>query len=316
MSSKRKSKQVEKDAIGVVESKYKGISFDESVISIDVLCDICFRGWCSPDIVKEALAKSRLFAEVRTLPAWRVVWSGVEVRDDEFEAGVARLNNEFKALSYTDEGELLHVFGLRLWLADIGCLPGLDRKGAAQSNLQYIDDARAKGVLPKLAITMTRRGWDVTGAHGCGFYDHESSEFKEVKDALRSAQVGELKARAPAMMDALLSDLKDDVEKFGAQIVSGSSGSGIYAHTAILHNIDPVRFVSAIEALPPKQQKELFRYFAARYEHGNLSGELSDERDWVKRVRDLWVKQGTGKTGIAKFRYERFDEWYLRKLAE
>jgi hypothetical protein len=116
-------------------------------------------------------------------PAWQVVWDGQNRDDSEFEAACQAVEADFKARSYEETGEVLHVLGLRLWLSEINVLNrSLD--DVVAEGKQYIDDLYDAGKLAK--ADEPPRELRMTGWYGLGIMNKETQEFQVLVDHFKS----------------------------------------------------------------------------------------------------------------------------------
>ena len=72
--------------------------------------------------IRSELDISSYFITVADEPEWRTVWYAFERTNEEFEHAFAEMERKFAARDYIVTGEIQHVFGMRLWLSDIGVL--------------------------------------------------------------------------------------------------------------------------------------------------------------------------------------------------
>src|SRR4051794_25923255 len=95
---------------------------------IRFLVDILVNGIVDEAEIRAALDQSTYFVSGQDEPAWRTVWQAFERTDDEFHAAYERMEEQFATHNFVRAGEILQVFGLRLWLVERGILAQLEHR--------------------------------------------------------------------------------------------------------------------------------------------------------------------------------------------
>jgi hypothetical protein len=163
----RSKKNEEPSRADEAADRYPEAGFDNSLLSINVLSDILFRGLVREQAVRASLNEHSHFAEPGTEPAWRAAWHGFERSDDELERALAQVEEQFEKRLFSETGEMLHVFGLRLHFSKIGALTISTQEVVEQSKL-YIDDLLREGQLAqiyeRLDFSDLGLGWGGSGS--------------------------------------------------------------------------------------------------------------------------------------------------------
>ena len=116
----RFEKDKPKTPMALAADRYPMVDVDDNILSNALLVDYLVRGIVDADAVRKDLNASRFFIKVADEKSWRTVWLWSERSDAEFAAALAKMEEQFKNRVFTKGGEILHVLGLRLFLADQG----------------------------------------------------------------------------------------------------------------------------------------------------------------------------------------------------
>ena len=159
--------------IGVAGDRYPLVDIDDSILSNELLVDYLVRGVVDASAISAELKASRFFITVADEQPWRTVWHWFERTDAEFDAALPKMEEQFKKREFVIHGEILHVLGLRLFLADQGILK-LARADVAAEGKQYIDDLYAAKILQAPSFDDSSeirfQGWG-----GLGICEHETA---------------------------------------------------------------------------------------------------------------------------------------------
>ena len=98
------------------------------------------------DEINKALAASEYFVQPDDEPAWKKVWYGITRPEEEFNAAFAQMEKQFVDRVFVKTGEMIHVFGLRIWLSEIGQIQ-MPVDEVIEECKTYIDDLKKNGRL-------------------------------------------------------------------------------------------------------------------------------------------------------------------------
>jgi DNA polymerase III delta prime subunit len=204
-----------KAPMALAGDRYPMVDVDDNILSNALLVDYLVRGIVDANAIRKELNASRFFITVADEEPWRTVWHWFERSDAEFAAASAKMEEQFKSRAFTKNGEILHVFGLRLFLADQGLLQ-LSKADVVAQGKQYIDDvfAAKKLEVPSSGdVTEIRfQGWG-----GFGICEHDTDEYKILFDHLISAIQRSLENAYPQKANELLLAMQSDVDSFYRQ---------------------------------------------------------------------------------------------------
>ena len=157
-------------------SRYKHFAIDNPIFEDSILFDVLVRALVDPDAIERSLAQSHYYISRENEAPWRTVWYGPLRSDQEFEKALSLLEDQIRCFEITDPGQVLHVIGLRLWLADVGLIDS-SREEVAEQGKMYIDDLFAAEKLVPSPIKDWEERWH-GGYEGLQFREAETSEFQ------------------------------------------------------------------------------------------------------------------------------------------
>lgn len=304
------NKETSKPPMMLAVERYPSVEVNDEVLSNKLLVDFLVRGIIDAEVINGELKASRFFITVADEASWRTVWHWYERTDAEFEAAVTKMERQFAAGDFTSDGEILHVLGLRLFLADQHLLP-FSRDELVEQGKKYIDDLYAAKKLPVSPPSELREtrfdGWG-----GLGIHEHTSPEYKELFSYLVDALRRTAEDTYPVYASDLLTCMKTDVQKFLRQLCWTQEGGNEFVNAPVLAKLDVNEFVAAFLALHPNDQHFVMITLKGRYESGQLEGDLKDEKPWITSVRDTFEAKMPGLSVISRYRLQRNIEWYLK----
>lgn len=310
----RSDKNAQLTRLQVAAKRYPDTDLSDSILSDELLVDILLRGVVNDAAIRESLDRSPYYVKPANEPAWRVLWHAIERSDEEFNRAFTEVERQYSAREFTINGEILHVFGLRLWLSNIGVLPQ-PRAEILEEGKAYVDDLyREDRLEPLAADDFLELRFSSYG--GLGVHEADTPEYRELHeyliDRLKKAETD----RYPERATELLNELQTAPELYVRRLCVTSSADSIYCHVPILASIDPGRFVDLVLQQSPSRQRVILMAFKARYEHGQLKGELAAEAPWLQRVRDRLLSAATSMSHLGKHRTGLFVQWYLDPFLE
>lgn len=280
--------------------RYPEIDLNDSILSDELLIDILFKGIVDEIAIRSCIDKSRYFVSVAEEPAWRTVWHWFERTDDEFADAFAAMERQFAAREFLVPGEILHVFGLRLFLARIGLLTRSAEALVAEGK-QYIDDLYAADrlkPLPNLDSSDVR----MNGHGGLGIFENQTPEYQALFAYLAEKRRQATEDEFPQHAMNLLDEMASDPKLYFRRLCLSNSDENAYSKVPILSYIDPNQFVAALLKQHAAHQRIIMSAFRSRYEHGGLQGDLAAERPWLIAVRDKLIKRSLAMPAIGRFR--------------
>lgn len=311
MNRKTDEDDAKKPSFVAACDRYTGIDLDADILSDRDFINILFNGLVDEVAIRKSLDSSAFFRSASDEPCWKAVWRGLDLPEQEFNERVSQLEDQFEARKFVVVGEMLHVFGLRLWLADIGIL-SIGRAEVTKQCISYIDNLFELGKLEASQLDgRSDHDWSFGGHDGLGIRELKTPEMNEIFTHLASKRTQVTSEQYPMMASALLEEMKTEPELYFRRLCLTNSADNTYYRTPILMHIDPAKFVETILNLHPVNMRTAFSVFSSRYEHGDLEGRLSSEKPWLENVRDLLIENAKNSPPLAKFRTNKFLEWNL-----
>lgn len=296
-------------------AKYPGFYIYDSMLPDDVAVNVLVRGVIDLTEIETALNASSWFV-TKNEPSWRTVWRSAERDDADVEAAASIMRSEFAARKYQAPGEILHLFGQMLFLADLG-VSGRDRMETVADCKAYVDDLKAQGRLepPREAfLDDIRHG----SFGGLGFAQNDTSEFRDLW-----AYVAQRRAEAEiegfsADAESLIELMKADSAEFVSRITHGRDGSGQFANRPVLAAADPFVFADALIGLDAESYREVLLGLSSRYDMARLAvgRELAQERPWAEELARVVVDKANAMGAFARDRLIKNFSWTVGKQLE
>jgi hypothetical protein len=272
------------------------------------LVEYLVRGVVDGEAIATELKASRFFVTVADEQPWRTVWHWFERTDAEFNAALPKMEQQFKNREFVVSGEILHVMGLRLFLADQGILK-LTKAEAVAEGKKYIDELYAakklRGPTSDDSSEIRFQGWG-----GLGICEHETAEYRSLYDHLMEMIQRSVNDSYPDKAKHLLSDMKSDVEKFYRQVALSHADASDYVRAPVLAVLPVEEFVDALLALHPSSMRLAMVALKGRYEYGRLDQTLKDEKPWIVAVFAAIQKRLPQMSAISRRRFGMLLEWY------
>ncbi|GLU28011.1 P-loop NTPase fold protein [Brucella sp. NBRC 12950] len=257
-------------------TKYPSINFT-AIITPDILVDVIFNGIVNAGLIIELFNSTAPFAPPRSEPAWIRAWHGYNRSDDEFDAAVLEVEDQFKNQEFTHLGDIVHVFGLRLRFALMGAITQSAQQVVDECK-SYIDDLSKKNLL---GTRVPRSVDEYNGWRQLAVSQHETSEFLDIFEYLKAAIQQKIEENYPDDAQKLLDIAASDTSEFFRMLCHNNFERSEYAEVPILNYIDHSKFLDMLEKLPPNSQNDVMLALKSRYDSGGLSRTLSTEKDWL-----------------------------------
>lgn len=294
--------------------RYPIVDIDDSILSNTLLVDYLVRGIVDADAIHKDLNASRFFIKVADEQPWRTVWHWFERSDAEFTAALAKMEEQFNSRSFSKIGEILHVLGLRLFLADQQLLQ-LSKADAVAEGKQYIDDVCTK---KELEVPFSGQTGEIRygGFDGLQISEQGTEEYRVLFEHLMSAVERSIKDTYPKKANDLLSTMRSDVDSFYRQISLSHADATNYVHAPVLANLPVDDFVNAFLGLHPSEQRLAMAALKSRYDFDRLDQSLKEEKPWITSVYDAFQKRVPDLSPIARYRLQKQLGWYLNAFRQ
>jgi hypothetical protein len=285
---------------GRFEKKYAAVTLQETPLGFEHLKVLLFEGWLDPEEVRVVLNGSRYYSDPALEPPWLTAWRGWEVEDDRFDEAVNKVEDQFKLRNFQSTEEMLHIFGLRLFFAEIGAI-NFNKDQVVAQCIECLDELARDDKIQEFDAS---RVWRAGGVFCFGHQvtQSESTEFKAIYDAFDKKIMDAKAAHLPHRGKELLLQLTEDTMGYARKVCLNNVSASEYYNVPILATIPPKDFVNAVLGLGSSAQGTVFAAFKGRYELGLLSKELASEAGWLKKVRAEFASRIPSLKAISRFR--------------
>lgn len=307
----KEGKSQEPTPLAEAAKRYPEQHLHDPILSDQLLVDLLVKGIVDEEQIRTSVGRSSYFVNVAGEPPWRTVWHWIERTDEEFSQALAKMERQFVDREVTEPGEILHIFGNRLWLADEHLIDA-SREDVVAQGKRYIDDLyEQKRLEPQGDGELRPNGYG-----GLGINENKTPEYLDLFDYMQSKQLKATEDSYPNHGVNLLREMESDPELFYRRLNYTASDDNIFARKPVLAAIDPDVFVASLLKLPPIAQRTVLTAFKGRYGSGMLSHELAAEKTWLAAVRDSLLKAADSLSKIGKLRASTIAEWYLNKYID
>lgn len=265
-----------------IDARYKQIDFDDIVLPAGVIAGMLFRGDVDGDAIRAGLDGSSDFLQPGEQPLWHRAHLTYFGDDDEADAVAAQVEEVFALGSVTDRGELMHLFGIRLWFSTLG-LVERDRQQVVEEGLAYIAKLEETGEIAETGRSTFDRD---NSFFQTRVIDETTPEYRTLANAYGEASNRVLRSKYLSDAQELLSRLPNEPDEVLLDMVINNVRSAPYFDQPILAALPPEYFVECFLGWPPKIQLQALEILHGRHElrHGEM---LISERAWVTRVEEI-----------------------------
>ncbi|BCM18627.1 hypothetical protein [Mesorhizobium sp. J8] len=295
----------EQPRIVSANNKYTSVDITSTLLQDHALNEMLVEGRFDKETIQASLNASSYFIKSQSAP-WQIVGSFDKLDDEIVASGLAKMEQQFDKREVSDSGEILHIFSLRMMMANKG-ISSKDIETVTQECIEYIDDLLSSGRLPP-------RGpdWDWyddfgDSAYGVSYWvtDDYRDKFQSVFDHLLRARGKALEAEFPKRIPELLKILETDGQLFLEKICYTHKGNPEYGSIPILAAVDPKTFVAAWMRSPKQNWYWVSRALQERYKGSRVEDVLKPEAAWINAVVKLLDEEAAKATGLAKLRIHR-----------
>jgi hypothetical protein len=311
-----KNNDIEKSLFVEADDRYSTIDMENQILNDQILKDIFEHGVFEAGPIKDSVDASNHFLDLKDIPAWNLIASFDELPDGVLQEALEKMNAQFDHREVTSSGEILHIFALRLMMADEG-ISGGDVKTVCAECCQYIEDLLGEGRLP--ARELHWRWWDkfdqAYGGYGYWIRPSYQEQFKEIWHKLIAAREEALAETYSSIMTEIMKSLEVDGRDFYRQLCHTAGHDSPYALLPVLPAMKPSDFVDAWLNSPRPAWRWVSRTLEDRLEPHRLKHELSSEKEWALDVLKELEGRRDGSSGFDRLRIDRIIPKKLRQLS-
>lgn len=300
--------------MAAANDRYPDIDLFDRVLDDETLYAVLVQGLVDCDQVRRSFEQSTYLRPPRETAEWVIVWDFLRHPDTVVAEALVAMERKFAARDYEASGEILHVFGLRLWGAAEGRYDGVTVEQALEECRAYLEDLATAGrVLP---LPPQDLGSSESGYGGFAYMAGETTEFQALADELRRLQRQAAQDVLPAAARELLDRMVEDPRLFAQEVTLAYGNVPRFYNIPILAFAERARFVEVFAAADPERQHAILDALGARYRNGRLFSDLAAERDWVRGLADDLRDHAGGLSAEGAFRVRKLVDWRLASQLE
>jgi len=271
--------------LAIARKRYPGVDLGETMLSDETLVNLLIKGIVDGAKIRSELDASSFFVTVADEPSWRTVWHAFERTEEEFNIALVEMERAFAAREFTVSGEILQVFGLRLWLSSVGTISKTRQETVAEGK-RYVDNLYASR---RIELPLPNEGFSefrFSAYGGLGIHENETPEYRELYTYFSEKRQAADIDRRPGIASELLAQMVVDPDLFYRRINLTNGGVNEFYNVPVLASLGADKFVAALLDLHPAQQRTVLNALKSRYDNRMLDRELSEERSWAVEVRN------------------------------
>ena len=293
-------------ALVIANNKFADIDLESEILNDVVLVSILVEGRFSKAEICASIDNSPYFIVPADVPPWKVVINFDELANEVVEDAAKRMEQQFDNLEVTDSGEMLHVFTLRMMMAENGIIDK-SVEDVVKENIAYIDHLLEEGRLPpKEPVWQWFQSFQ-SGHDGYGYWvaDHNRDHFKRIWGHLLSSRESAFKAKVPEIVNVMLDLVARDPHAFFEAVSPTNNGPNPYAFVPLLHKLEPCAFVDAWLSSEHKNWRYVEHALEGRYTGNRLDNELAPEKGWAMEVLKELNRRSDAEQGFSALRIKR-----------
>lgn len=300
----------------VADEKYPSIDLENGMLNDDILVATLIEGRYPISKIKASVESSPYFLVPGDVPPWKVVIHFDDLDDETVETAREKMEQQFISREVTDSGEMLHIFSLRMMMAENGIL-GRTVDEIVDESKAYLNDLLKDGRLPPRGPDWRWYDEFERSYDGFGYWVTEpnAGRFKAIWDHLIASREDALRQTFPQVRKELLRMVREEPKAFLEAVSPTSSGHNPYANTPLLHEIPVAEFVDAWLGGDQGSWRDVDRALENRFNHGQLERDLKDERDWALELLKELDKRSAQGASFGALRIRRLKPRVLMEFA-
>lgn len=316
-ANRKGNEQPPKPPLVVANEKYPYIDLEGGMLSDDLLIATLMEGRYSAPEIRSTIDNSSHFLVPEEVPPWKVVIHFDELDSKTVEAACARMEQQFTSREVTDPGEMLHIFSLRMMMAENGIIDqSVD--DVVKECKSYIDDLLEQRRLPPRGANWNWYSEFERSYDGFGYWvsSANAGHFKAIWDHLIGSQEDAFRQTLPQLQKDLLRMVREDSQAFLEAVSPTNNGPNPYAWIPFLHEIPVGEFVDAWLGGSPKNWRNVDHALENRFRGGQLAGNLKQEKDWALELLKELDARSKKEAGFGALRVERLRPRVLIELEQ
>jgi len=303
---RNKSEKIDEPKLIKANKKYASIDLEGNMLNDDVLVSMLIEGMYRKEEIQRSIDDSPYFLIPGEASPWRIIMGFDNLEDEIVEAAAKRMEEQFAKREVTNVGEILHIFCLRMMMAENRILDCSVEKIVKQ-NKKYIDDLLDACRLPPREINPDIFNNFSQAYDGSMYWVSEQNKvfFNEIFDYLNAARQKAFEETVPEILETLLEKVRNDPEAFFEAVSPTNNGPNPYVRVPLLHHIPASDFVDAWLGATPENWKYVNYAMQGRYEAGALERYFEQEKEWAFEVLRELDRRANAEKGFRAFRIKR-----------
>ncbi|WP_321335871.1 hypothetical protein [uncultured Cohaesibacter sp.] len=304
-------------ALVIANNKFPDIDLESEILNDAVLVSILVEGRFSKAEICASIDNYPHFIVPADVPPWKVVINFDELASEVVEDAAKRMKQQFDNLEVTDSGEMLHVFSLRMMMAENGIIDK-SVEDVVKENIAYIDHLLEEGRLPPREPDWQWFQSFRNGHDGYGYWvtDHNRDHFNRIWGHLLSSRESAFEAKIPEIVNVMLDLVARDPNAFFEAVSPTNNGPNPYAIVPLLHELEPCAFVDAWLSSEHKNWRYVQHALEGRYKANRLNDELAPEKGWAMEVLKELNRRSDAEQGFSALRIKRIRPKVLIQLMQ
>jgi hypothetical protein len=309
--------KIETPLFVTASNKYPAIDLEAGMLNDDVLVSMLIQGQYPKDEIQSSIDNSPHFLVPGEVPPWKVVIHFDELDDEAVEDARQCMERQFENREVNDSGEMLHIFCLRMMMAENGIIERTV-DDVVQESKAYINDLLDQRRLPPRGPDWRWYDEFDRSYDGFGYWvsDVNAGHFKAIWDHLVGSREEALRQTFPEVQKDLLKMVREDSKAFFEAVSPTNNGHNPYAMIPLLHEIPASDFVDAWLAGRQENWRNVDHALQNRFSHGQLERDLQDEKKWALEILRELEARSEKETGFRALRIRRLRPRVLIELAQ
>jgi hypothetical protein len=267
-----------------LRKRYAYVSFDDPIVHPEQLANLFASGSIDIASVDEHINRHPAVVGYAKVPAWRLMWSWHEVSQNEYQNARRQLLEEFRNQDIIQVGEILHVAGIALKVAEYG-EKLFDSDEICEYFYMYVDTLDRENKLePAPGLSMESRD----SYEGLMFLARETPEFDKIYKYIDSYSAKALDRKMRDYAPRLLEQLKQKPQDV-SMLHEWGLDRGRLGGIPVLQHICISDF-SELLLVDGILNKKLIDSLNQRY-LSNFNGVLKSEVEWFKGLYQEMIRR-------------------------
>ncbi|WP_197275697.1 P-loop NTPase fold protein [Blastomonas sp. AAP25] len=294
-----------------IDDRYPQINFSDTLLTAQMLGSTLLEGQINGPGLVAVLDASADYAAPGDSPLWKQA-SALFFADDETSERVTHeLEEAFASHQFTLRGEILHVAGIRLWLAKIGMIPK-EIDEVVDECKAYIDHVgRAAQLETSLDRPNEHGGRNIYG--GYMMVQSNTPEWLSIAAHYDEVELTVAKEKYGSIARDLLEVLPTDPDEFLFDLAVNGVRRARYSEHPVLMSIPAKEFATVIFEASPEIQARAFATLQNRHA-GRSIPSLLPERLWIAEVKNELEKLIVAAKPMTRYRLNQLIEEHLDPL--